>query len=85
MHHIFVNVADLYIDLRYWPSHFKKSTSIIIPKPNKPAYNTSKTFCLIVLLNTLGKLIEKVISERLQIYSIASNFVHTNQLEDIKQ
>jgi len=39
----------------------------------------------IILLNILGKLIEKSISERLQIYSIALNFVYLNQLEDIKQ
>ena len=46
---------------------------IIIFKPNKPAYDTTKIFCLIVLLNTLGKLIEKAISEKIQIHSITSN------------
>jgi len=33
----------------------------------------------------LGKLIEKGISNRLQVYSITSNFIYPNQLEDIKQ
>jgi len=42
-------------------------------------------FHSIVLLNILEKLIKKAISERLQIHSITSNFVHLNQLEDIKQ
>jgi len=54
---------------------------IIIPKPNKLAYNTPKIFHPIVLLNTLGELIEKVISIRLQIHSIVSNFIYLNQLE----
>jgi len=58
---------------------------IIIFKPDKPVYNTSKSFCSIVLLNTLRKLIEKSISERLQIYFITSNFVHLNSLGGIKQ
>jgi len=58
---------------------------IIIQKPNKPLYNTSKIFQPIVLLNMLGKLIEKAISERFQIHSIASNFIYPNQLGDIKQ
>jgi len=56
------------------------STSIIIPKPNKAAYNSSKNFYSIVLLNILGKLIEKVIGKRLQTQSIDSNFIHSNQL-----
>jgi len=38
---------------------------IVIPKPNKESYNSPKSFQSIVLLNTLGKLTEKVISEHL--------------------
>ena len=56
----FVNIANIYINLGYQPSHFKKSMLIIILKPNKLSYNNSKTFHPIVLLNTLGKLIEKI-------------------------
>jgi len=56
----------------------------MISKPNKPVYNSPKIFHSIIFLNTLGKLIEKAISERLQIYSITSNFVHTNQSGGIK-
>jgi len=33
----------------------------------------------------LGKLIEKVISSRLQVHSIVSNLIHPSQLGDIKQ
>jgi len=29
-----VNIANYYINLGYWLSHFKKLSSIIIPKPN---------------------------------------------------
>ena len=39
---------------------------IIILKPNKSSYDLLKFFRPIVLLNTLGKLIEKAIGERLQ-------------------
>jgi len=58
---------------------------IIILKPNKPFYNTPKAFCSIVLHSTLGKLIKKMISYRLQVYSITSNFIYTSQLGGIKQ
>jgi len=50
------------ITLRHWPRHFKESVSIIIPKLGKLAYDTPKAFWPIVLLNTLGKLIEKMIA-----------------------
>jgi len=62
----FVNIANIYINLEHWPSHFKTLSSIIIPKPNKASYDSFKNFQPIILLNILGKLIEKVISERLQ-------------------
>jgi len=60
-----INIANACIDLKHWPTHFKMSWSIIISKPNKATYNPSKLFHLIILLNTLEKLIEKVIGKRL--------------------
>ena len=50
-----VNIANTYIDLEHWPTHFKMSLSIIISKPNKTIYNSPKSFYLIVLLNMLEK------------------------------
>ena len=80
-----VNIANICINLGHWLLHFKMSSSIIITKPNKVAYDSLKSFYLIVLLNMLRKLIEKVISECLQYYLIANNFIHPNQLRDLKQ
>jgi len=39
-------------------------------------YDIPKVFYSIMLLNILGKLIEKVISKRLQVHTITSNFIH---------
>jgi len=79
------NIADACFKLEYWPSHFKSTSTIIIPKPNKDSYNTPKFFCPIVLLNTTDKLIKKVISNRLQFQMAANSFLDLNQLEDIRQ
>jgi len=49
---------------------------VIISKPNKTSYDSSKLFRLIVLLNTMDKLIEKVISERLQFLTASNDFIH---------
>jgi len=62
---IIIYIANACIELGYWPSHFKRSTTVIIPKLNKKSYNSPKSFRSIVLLNTVGKLIKKVIGERL--------------------
>ena len=70
-----INIADTCIDQL---TYFKTSSSIIIPKPNKMTYNSPKIFHPIVLLNTLRKLIKKVIDKRLQYQSIISNFVHSH-------
>jgi len=81
---VFIHIANTCIELGYWPLHFKKSTIVIIPKPNKKLYNSSKLFRPIVLLNTVGKLIEKVIGERLQFNMVSNNFIHPSQLGGLK-
>ena len=40
----FVNIANVYIEFGHWLAHFKKSFSIIIPKPNKVSYNNSPKY-----------------------------------------
>ena len=53
---ILIDIANICIDLGYWLSHFKTS------------YNLSKSFQPIMLLNTTGKLFEKMIGERIQFF-----------------
>lgn len=60
-----IDVTNACINLRVWPSHFKMSTTVIIPKPNKSVYNFPEAFYPIVFLNILGKLIKKMIGKYL--------------------
>ena len=62
----------------------QKSTMVVIPKPNKISYNNPKLFRPIVLLNTVSKLIEKVISNRLQFHVTSNSFIYLSQLEGLK-
>jgi len=57
---------------------------VIIPKPNKMAYDQPKSFHPIVLLNTLGKLIKKVVVERLQFIVANNDFIYPSQLGELK-
>jgi len=80
-----INIANACFELGSWPLYFKPSIMIIISKPNKESYNSSKMFCQIVLLNTLEKLIKKVIEEHLQFQLISNDFIHPCQLGGLKQ
>ena len=79
-----IHITNACIELGYWPLHFKRSTTIVIPKPNKKSYDLPKSFRSIVLLNTVGKLIKKVIREKLQFVMAASDFIHPSQLGGLK-
>ena len=81
---IIIHIANTCIELGYWPSHFKRSTMIVILKLNKKSYYSPKLFRPIALLNTVGKLIEKVIRERLQFNTASNNFIHPSQLGGLK-
>jgi len=80
----FINIANVCIDIDYWLLHFKISTTIIISKLNKKSYNSPKAYCPIILLNTIGKLFEKVIGKRLQFLLISNNFIYSCQLDSLK-
>ena len=79
-----INIADSCINLGHWPNYFKYSSTVIIPKPNKISYDQPKSFHPIILLNTLGKLIEKVIAERIQFMVTSNDFIHLSQLGGLK-
>ena len=72
---LFNNICDN----RIWPSWFKTSLSIIIPKPKKADYSTPKSYRPIALLNTLGKLLTKIIANRMQYDAAAFTLLHEGQ------
>ena len=79
-----IKIDNACIDLGYWPNNFKLLLMVIIPKSNKLLYDSPKSFHPIVLLNTLGKIIKKIIGERLQFHVVSNNFIHPSQLGGLK-
>ncbi|PPQ94669.1 hypothetical protein CVT25_009428 [Psilocybe cyanescens] len=82
---ILLLLANTCLWVGHWPKHFKESMSVIILKLNKPSYSAPKAFRPIVLLNTVGKLIENMLSNRIQFDSVASDIFHPNQIGGIHQ
>jgi len=73
-----IDITNTCFEVGHWPSYFKSSTTIVIPKLS---YDLPKSFRLIILLNTLGKLIKKVISDRLQFHVLSNSFIYQSQLQ----
>lgn len=67
-----------------FPSEFKLSTTVVIPKPNKPDYSVSKVYRPIVLLNCLGKLMEKTLAQQMQFDAQAHDLVSQCQFGGLK-
>jgi ribonuclease HI len=68
-----------------WLQELKEAVSVIIPKPKKDDYSVPKAYRPIALLNTLGKLLTKIIANRLQFDSIANNLLHEGQFGGVQK
>ena len=79
-----ISITNACFKLGYWPNYFKKLMMIVILKFNKLFYDFLKFFRPIILLNTMDKLIKKVIRVRLQFHVILNNFIHQSQLGGLK-
>ncbi|CAA7268119.1 unnamed protein product [Cyclocybe aegerita] len=82
---LFIVLANACLWVGHWLRIFKESLSVIVPKPNKPSYAVLKAFRPIVLLITFGKLIEKMIANRIQFDTVKHDIFHPNQLGGICQ
>jgi hypothetical protein len=75
---VLLSIGNSCISLSHWLGCFKESVSVIIPKPGKPHHDTPKMFCPIVLLNTIGKLFEKMLAQRMQYDAVWLGIFHPN-------
>ncbi|KAF8697547.1 hypothetical protein AX14_001349 [Amanita brunnescens Koide BX004] len=80
-----LRIFNLICESGTWPTHFKNSISVIIPKPNKPDYSIPKAYRPIALLNTLGKLLTKILANRLQHDAAEHGLLHRDQFGGIQK
>ena len=62
------------------PNCWKESIGIILSKPNKPDYTIPKAYRVILLLNCLGKVLEKLFASRLAYLANTGNLLNSMQL-----
>ena len=63
----------------YHPVSMKKANGIVLDKPGKPSYDSPASFRVIVLLQTVSKILERVIASRLSLVARTLKLVHHNQ------
>jgi hypothetical protein len=64
----------------YHPRPWRQSTTVVIPKPNKPDYSNPKAYRPIALLNCLGKVLEKLTASRLSSMAETHDLLHPDQI-----
>ena len=77
---------DLLLDLRaplvtfgYHPTSLKHANGVVLDKPGKPSYNTLASFRIIVLLKTVSKILERILTVRLTSLARKTGLLHPNQ------
>src|SRR5205807_1377653 len=58
---------------------FKQANGIVLSKPGKPDYSSPSSFRIIVLLETVSKILERIIANRLSLLARLVGLLHPNQ------
>jgi len=63
----------------YHAVSMKQANGIVLDKPGKPSYDSPASFRVIVLLQTVSKILERVVTSRLSLTARTLKLVHSNQ------
>ena len=63
----------------YHPTTLKHATRVVLDKPGKPSYDTPSFFQIIVLLKTISKILERILTVSLTCLARQAGLLHPNQ------
>ena len=63
----------------YHPSSLKVANGVVLDKPGKASYDSPASFGVVVLLETLSKIVERVIASRLSLLARSCGLLHPHQ------
>jgi hypothetical protein len=72
-------VYNACVTLSHHPAAWKNAVVVVIPKPDRPDYTQAKAHRPISLLETMSKLLEKVVAQRMQHDIVADELIPTTQ------
>ena len=63
----------------YHPTSLKHANGVVLDKPGQPSYDTPASFRIIVLLKTVSKFLERILTVRLTSLARKAGLLHPNQ------
>ena len=67
------------VEVWYHPPSLKHPNGVVLDKPAKPSYDSPSSFHIIVLLKTISKILERVLTIRLMSFAKNASLLHPNQ------
>ena len=75
---LLLDLLSLLVTLGYHPPCLKHANGVVLDRPGKPSYDTPASFHIIVL-KTVFKILERVMTVRLSALARKANLLHPNQ------
>src|SRR5437667_6298884 len=63
LQHPILMLTQQSISTGHFPRSYKETTTLVLRKPNKPNYTKPNAYCPIALENTIGKVLESIMTE----------------------
>ena len=77
---VFFTNYSKFIQIGYHPLCWRTGLGVVLKKLNKPDYSLPKSYRIIILLNCLGKIAEKIVANRLAYLGENSSLLDTEQI-----
>ena len=61
------------------PSSIKMANGVVLDKPGKPSYDSPSSFRILVLLQTISKILERIVASRLSAIARYVGLLHSKQ------
>ena len=76
---ILLDLLSPLVTFGYHPPCLKHANGVVLDKPGKPSYDTPTSFRIIVLLKTVSKILERIMTIRLSDMARKAGLLHPNQ------
>ena len=76
---ILLDMLSPLVTFGYHPPCLKHANRVVLDKPGKPSYDTPASFRIIVLLKTISKILERIMTVRLSGLARKAGLLHPNQ------
>ena len=71
------------VEVGYHPPSLKHTNGVVLDKPGKPSYDSPSSFRIILLLKTISKILERVLTVRLMSFARNAGLLHPNQCSSL--